>query len=44
MIVINREKTYDPLLNQKFFKSRKRMSNNRNETGQLESSSEEEDL
>lgn len=44
VIVINREKTYDPLLNQKFFKSRKRMSNNRNGSGAMESSSEEEDL
>ena len=28
VIVINREKTYDPLLNQKFFKPRKRLGKN----------------
>ena len=28
VIVVNREKTYDPLLNQKFFKARKRTSDN----------------
>ena len=44
VIVINRDKTHDPLLNQKFFKSRKRMSNNRNGSVPIESSSEEEDL
>jgi len=28
VIVVNREKTYDPLLNQKFFRARKRTSYN----------------
>jgi L-lysine 2,3-aminomutase len=38
VIVINREKTYDPILNQMMFKSRKRMSGNK-----LQDSSSEED-
>lgn len=41
VIVINRDKTYDPLLNQRFFKSRKRISNNKMI---IESSSEDEEV
>lgn len=40
VIVVNREKTYDPLLNQKFFRARKRTSDN---LQQPESSEEDED-
>ena len=39
VIVVNREKTYDPFLNQKFFKARKRISDN----AQAADSSDEED-
>ena len=40
VVVINRDKTFDPLLNGKFFKCRKRLSNNKIV---IESSSDEED-
>lgn len=40
VIVVNREKTYDPFLNQKFFKARKRISDN---AANADTSEEEED-
>ena len=40
VIVVNREKTYDPFLNQKFFKARKRISEN---AGNADTSEEEEE-
>lgn len=44
VIVVNREKTYDPFLNQKFFKARKRISDNNNHADSSDEEDEQENI